>query len=226
MATSSVNGTQFSATAAVTANGAKPNDAMVLGNNFQTFLQMLTTQLQNQNPLDPLDANQFTQQLVQFSQVEQQLKTNQQLETLIALEKSAQTTMALGYIGSTVAVDGTSATLPQDGMATWSFNSPKPATASISISNSSGQTVFAGTYTLQTGEQKFTWDGRSKDGTKWPPGDYKIAISAVDAAGQTVAVPTEVTGKVDSVDLTQTPPVLSVGGQTFTFDKIKRIVSR
>src|SRR5581483_6771445 len=77
-----------------------------LAGNFTTFLQLLTTQLKNQNPLDPLDTNQFTQQLVQFAQVEQQLKSNDQLSTLVSLQKTAQSTAAIDYIGKTVAVDG------------------------------------------------------------------------------------------------------------------------
>ena len=80
-----------------------------IADNFQTFLTLLTTQLQNQNPLDPLDTNQFTQQLVQFAGVEQQFKQNEQMKELIALEKSEQSTQALIYVGNTVAVDGSSA---------------------------------------------------------------------------------------------------------------------
>src|ERR1044072_5533234 len=95
-------------------------DKNTLTGNFQTFLTLLTTQLKNQNPLDPLDTNQFTQQLVQFAQVEQQIKQNSQLETLISLEKSAQATTALAYVGSTVAIDGQTAALA-NGKATWTF---------------------------------------------------------------------------------------------------------
>src|SRR5205807_4134380 len=82
-----------------------------LANNFNTFLQLLTTQLKNQNPLDPMDTNQFTQQLVQFAQVEQQMKQNDQLSTLISIEKTAQTTTALAFVGASVAVDGQTAKL-------------------------------------------------------------------------------------------------------------------
>src|ERR671912_163758 len=81
-------------------------DSNSLTNNFQTFLTLLTAQLKNQNPLDPLDTNQFTQQLVQFAGVEQQLKSNDQLKALLELEKTAQSTNALIYVGNTVAVDG------------------------------------------------------------------------------------------------------------------------
>src|SRR6267154_559707 len=82
-----------------------------LAGNFHTFLQLLTTQLQNQNPLDPLDTNQFTQQLVQFAGVEQQLKSNEQLKSLIEIEKTAQSTQALVYVGKTAVVDGNTTAL-------------------------------------------------------------------------------------------------------------------
>src|ERR1700716_597737 len=91
-----------------------------LAGNFQTFLTLLTTQLQNQNPLDPLDTNQFTQQLVQFAGVEQQLKTNDSLSTLVSLQQTAQSTQALGFVGKTAAVDGSTAALSKSS-ATWNL---------------------------------------------------------------------------------------------------------
>ena len=89
-------GPAASASGAGSVSGALDNT--MIASNFTTFLQLLTTQLKNQNPLDPLDTNQFTQQLVQFAQVEQQLKSYQQLETLVSMQKSAQTTQALGFV--------------------------------------------------------------------------------------------------------------------------------
>ncbi|RAI35529.1 flagellar hook assembly protein FlgD [Rhodoplanes roseus] len=227
MATDSVTGTQFTATAAVTApSTTTTGGTKSLADNFQTFLQMLTTQLQNQNPLDPLDTNQFTQQLVQFSQVEQQLKSNQQLETLVSLQKTAQNTQALGYVGATVVVDGSTAVLPEKGSAAWGFTVAKPAAASISITNKTGQTVYTGNFTMQAGEQTFTWDGKGKDGTQWPPGSYKMTVSAKDSLGNPVPVSTEVQGVVDSVDVTRSPPVLMLGAEEFTIDAVKKIIRR
>ena len=110
-----------------------------IADNFQTFLTLLTTQLQNQNPLDPLDTNQFTQQLVQFAGVEQQLRSNDQLKSLVEIEKSAQSTQALIYVGNNVAVDGSTAQFDQK--ATWNIQAPKGTNATISISNPAGQTV-------------------------------------------------------------------------------------
>jgi flagellar basal-body rod modification protein FlgD len=180
--------------------GVEPN---TIAGNFQTFLQLLTTQLKNQNPLDPLDTNQFTAQLVQFAQVEQQLKSNDQLSTLVSLQKTAQATQALEYVGQTVAVDGDTTPLT-DGEATWRLDVSKPVNATINIMSSTGQTVYTVTRALEAGKsQPFT---------------------AKDATGQSIAIPTEIQAVVDSADLTQTPPLLSIAGSDYTLDKVKRII--
>src|SRR5438105_9704495 len=105
-------------------------DKNTIAGNFQTFLTLLTTQLKNQNPLDPLDTNQFTQQLVQFAQVEQQLKSNDQLSTLVSLQQTAQATQALNFVGSTAVVDGSTTALTNSS-ATWNLNAPKPVNAHV-----------------------------------------------------------------------------------------------
>jgi flagellar basal-body rod modification protein FlgD len=193
-----------------------------IADNFQTFLTLLTTQLQNQNPLDPLDTNQFTQQLVQFAGVEQQLKSNDQLKSLIEIEKSAQATQALVYVGNTVAVDGSKAQF--DTSATWNFQAEKDTSATITITSSTGQTAFSGSYALKQGNSSFVWDGKGNDGVQWPAGTYTMTATGKDSSGNSVAISTEVQGIVDSVDLTASPPLLSIGGQNYTTDKIKRVV--
>jgi flagellar basal-body rod modification protein FlgD len=212
---------------AATATGASSVsstlDRTEIASNFTTFLQLLTTQLKNQNPLDPLDTNQFTQQLVEFAQVEQQMKSNDQLASLVSLEKSAQTTTALAYVGATVVVDGSTAQLT-GGNANWSLNVTKPSTATITIKDSTGQNVYTGTVAVNPGAQNFTWNGRGNDGRLWPDGNYTLTATAVDANKQSVAISTEVQAVVDSVDLTQDQPQLSINGQNYTLDKIKRIV--
>ncbi len=193
-----------------------------IADNFQTFLTLLTTQLQHQNPLDPLDTNQFTAQLVQFAGVEQQLKQNDQLKSLIEIEKSAQATQALVYVGNTVAVDGSKAQF--DKSATWNFQAEKDTAATITITNSTGQVAYTGTYTLKQGNASFVWDGKGNDGVQWPAGTYTLTATGKDSSGNSVAISTEVQGVVDSVDLTASPPLLSIAGQSYTTDKIKRVV--
>jgi flagellar basal-body rod modification protein FlgD len=196
-----------------------------LAGNFQTFLTLLTTQLQNQNPLDPLDTNQFTQQLVQFASVEQQLKTNDQLTSLVALQQTAQSTQALGFVGKTAVVDGSTATMV-GGAATWKLGVEKNSNVSITIANSTGQNVFTGNYAVNAGtNQPFTWDGKGNDGTQWPDGKYTITATAADSSGNPVAVSTQIQGVVNSVDLTQSPPLLSINGQTYTVSQIKSITN-
>jgi flagellar basal-body rod modification protein FlgD len=204
-------------------SGTSDNGAAGIADNFQSFLTLLTTQLQHQNPLDPLDTNQFTAQLVQFAQVEQQLKTNDQLTSLLTLEKSAQSTEALAFVGQTVAVDGSTAHF--DGHATWNLDAPTDTNAVITITDKSGQTAYSGNFSIGSGNASFVWDGKGNDGTTWPAGDYKMTVTAKDNSGNSVAVSTEVQGRVDSVDLTASPPLLSIGGQNYTTDKIKRIVA-
>jgi flagellar basal-body rod modification protein FlgD len=194
-----------------------------LAGNFQTFLQLLTTQLQNQNPLDPLDTNQFTQQLVEFASVEQQLKTNDQLASLVSLQQTTQATQALGFVGKTAVVNGNT-TAMSNSQASWQLDIPSTSTVNISIANSQGQTVFTGTYSAAAGDsQPFTWNGQGNDGTQWPDGQYTLTATAADSSGNSVAVSTEVSGTVSSVDLTQTPPLLSINGQSYTMSQVKRI---
>jgi len=212
--------TSSSTASAASASGL---DKDTIAGNFQTFLTLLTTQLKNQNPLDPLDTNQFTAQLVQFAQVEQQLKANTQLTSLVALQQTAQNTAALSFVGQTVDVDGATTALV-DGAATWQLAVPKPVTATVTIKSASGVQVYSGTHPLNTGTKPFVWDGKDSSGLQWPDGNYTISVAAQDAGGQPVTIPTGIEAVVDSADLSQTPPVLSIAGQDYTVDKIKRVV--
>src|ERR1700686_2567221 len=181
-----VSGTTTASSSSTGSSSLSSTAGSTLAGSFQTFLSLLTTQLQNQNPLDPLDTNQFTQQLVQFAGVEQQLKTNDQLTTLGSLQQTAQSTQALGFVGKTAVVDGSTAALTSSS-ATWDLSLPKDSTVNVSITNSSGQTVFSGSYAVKAGDnQPFVWDGKGSDGTQWPDGQYKMTATAADSPGNSV----------------------------------------
>jgi|SRR5215831_4107168 len=214
------------ATGASNPTGSVSNalDQGEIASNFTTFLQLLTTQLQNQDPLSPMDTNQFTQQLVEFAGVEQQMKTNDTLSTLVSLQQSAQTSQALSLVGATVVVNGSTSQLISN-KAGWSLNATQPATAKITITAPSGATAYSGTVAVNAGSQTFTWDGVGTDGNTWPPGNYTLSATAVTASGQATTITTQVEGPVSSVDLTQTPPVLSVGGQNYNITDIQRIIA-
>jgi len=224
-APSVVSGTTPLPAGSSTSSGTNGLASQQIAGNFQTFLQLLTTQLQNQNPLDPLDTNQFTQQLVEFAGVEQQLNANSSLQTLVSLQQTAQSTQALQFVGKTAVVNGNTNSLVNS-QATWDLNVPSNSNVTISIANSAGQTVFTGNYSANAGNnQPFTWNGKGSDGTQWPDGQYTMTATAVDASGNSVGVTSQIQGVVSSVDLTQSPPLLTIAGQTYTVNQIQRIAN-
>jgi flagellar basal-body rod modification protein FlgD len=181
-----------------------------IADNFDTFLQLLTTQLRNQNPLDPLDTNQFTQQLVQFSSVEQQLKTNDFLSALVQANTNTTQTNAVGFIGKTVTAAGTRSELV-NGKATWNFKLADAANVMVSIKDANGNTVYTESGPLQAGQGEFNWDGTTSTGARAPAGSYSISMVGINTEGKTVPISTEVTGVVTGVDFTGSEPVLMVG---------------
>ncbi len=231
MATDAITGSQVVSGTTAQPKSSSSNSSLssatgtTLAGNFQTFLSLLTTQLQNQNPLDPLDTNQFTQQLVEFASVEQQLKTNDQLTSLVSLQQTAQSTQALTFVGKTAVVDGSSTSLTNS-KATWELNVPSDSNLTVNITNSAGQTVFTGKYSASKGDnQPFSWNGKGNDGVQYPDGKYTLTATATDASGNAVGVSTQIQGVVSSVDLTQSPPLLSINGQSYTVSQVKSIVS-
>jgi flagellar basal-body rod modification protein FlgD len=148
---------------------------------------------------------------------------NQQLTSLVTLQKANQVTSAMSFLGATATVDGSSTKLAS-GKASWSFSADKPSTGTITIKDAAGQTAYSGNFPLNAGSQSFVWDGRGNNGTMWPDGTYTLSITAKDASGQSAAVSTTVNGTVDAVDLTQNPPMLTIGGQSYGLDKIKQVV--
>lgn len=195
-----------------------------LADNFDTFLQLLTTQLKNQNPLDPLDTNAFTQQLVQFSGVEQQLKTNEFLEAMVMSTQTANSAQAVSYVGKVVTASGSKSELV-DGAATWHFAVDEPANITASVRDADGNVVFTKTGSVKQGESVFRWDGIGSDGRARPDGSYSVTIEARNASGKLVSVVTEMTGQVTGVDFTGSEPVLLVGSARVNLSSVMSVRS-
>jgi flagellar basal-body rod modification protein FlgD len=193
-----------------------------IADNFDMFLQLLTTQLKNQNPLDPLDTNAFTQQLVQFSSVEQQLKTNDFLSALVQANTNSVQTNAVNYIGKTVSAEGVRAELVK-GKAEWNFSLDDAADTTVTIKDKDGNVVYTEQGELQAGVGKFTWDGKTSTGGKAPDGTYSISITGTNAEGKTVPITTEFTGVVTGVDFTGSEPVLLIGTTRVNLSGVKAI---
>ena len=216
MAVSGIGGTGTSALA-----GTRQG----IADNFETFLSLLTTQLKHQNPLDPLDTNQFTQQLVQFTSVEQQLKTNEFLEAMMLANQNAGSSQAVGYIGKVITASGSKSELV-DGQAQWRFATDKGAQITATVRDMEGNVVFTQQGSVAQGESIFTWDGIGSTGTRQPDGSYSITIEGRDAEGKLVNVATEMTGEVTGVDLTGSEPVLIVGTARVNLSSVMSIRAR
>lgn len=192
-------------------NGAVSSSRSTIAGNFDTFLSILTTQLKNQNPLDPLDTNQFTAQLVQFSGVEQQLQTNEFLEALLLNTQTSYRADAVSYIGKQVSASGETAELV-DGGAYWAYNAEaNVANATVSIKDAAGNVVYTETGSLNSGPGAFLWDGVGSDGNTKPDGIYTIEIKGTNLAGNEVKVSTSSVGIVTGVDFSGSEPMLTVG---------------
>ena len=193
-------------------SGRTESSADKLAENFDTFLTLLTEQLQNQDPLDPMDAQQFTEQLTQFSSVEQLISSNRSLESLLALQSANARMGATDFIGREVTVSSNAAPL-KDGQAQWGYVLPREAaTNEVMISDQAGRVVanFAGQAT-GAGDQTFTWDGKDVGGNTLPDGVYTLQVLAKDADGRRIDAPVRFTGRATGVDMSGEDVVVEIG---------------
>jgi flagellar basal-body rod modification protein FlgD len=167
-----------------------------LEEDLNSFLNLLVTQLKNQDPLDPLDANEFTSQLVQFASVEQQIYANSNLERLLNLQQTSQVASMVDYLGTTVEATGDTLML-DDGKAEFTYTVDATAiSANLTIRNSAGLTVFSTEGESSAGTHKFVWDGTSAGGQAQPEGIYTVIVNALDRDGNVTDVSQTVFGKV------------------------------
>ncbi len=167
-----------------------------LEEDLNRFLTLLVTQLQNQDPLDPLDANEFTSQLVQFASVEQQIFANANLEKLVALQETNQISALVEFIGTTVEAEGNELPL-ENGLAEFTYTIPANAKkATITITNEAGITVFQGDADTTSGKHVFKWDGNNKFGVLQPDGAYNVLVSGLDLGGNLLEVTQTIFGRI------------------------------
>jgi flagellar basal-body rod modification protein FlgD len=209
-----------------TANGTDSTGTLDFTQNFDTFLTLLTTQLKNQDPLSPLDTNQFTQQLVMFSQVEQQIKTNSDLSTLIGNASSTEAISATPMIGRTIEYSGNQAAL-ENGSAAFSYTLPTAAaSAAVTIQDASGNAVFSGTVDPTAGQHNIVWNGQTNDGTQLADGGlYTIQVQAADANNAAITATTTATGAVTGVSVSNNVATFNVSGVQVPMNQLLTILA-
>jgi flagellar basal-body rod modification protein FlgD len=195
-----------------------------LSSNFSDFLQLLMTQLQNQDPSSPMDSNQFTSELVQFTQVEQQINTNQDLTQMIELTQASQVEQSAGMLGKPVTVNSSQLTL-QNGQAEINFNTGSPEAVGITAYNSSGAAVATDNLTSTAGTNHWTWDGSGPNGVTEPDGAYTVSVTQIGTSGTNAAVPFTVTGTATAVQNNSGTVDLQMGGLTLPFSSVVSVGS-
>ena len=195
-------------------------DADNLANTFDDFLLLLTTQLQNQDPLSPMDTNEFTQQLVAFNEVEQSIKTNDRLEQLIDLQLGNQLTDASSYIGRSVEAESEFLSL-DGGQTTLTYGLTAAATrTTIQIQDTSGLVVRTISGETEPGLHRLDWDGTDDDGGQLPDGVYRAVVTAVDSNDAPISVATGTVGRVTGVEIFDGQVMLSLNDLQIPVSKV------
>lgn len=194
-----------------------------LDEDLNKFLTLLVTQLQNQDPLEPLDTHEFTAQLVDFANVEQQIQQNSHLESLIAVQSTGQAAASVAYLGQQI--EAKSDQLPlQNGFASASYTLSEPASkAQIVVTNAQGNVVFSQPAETVPGRHSFQWNGKDASGKVLADGAYQVHIRAEDRDGTVLDVPTTIQGTVDSASFADGTFTLHLGEVAVALDQIESV---
>jgi len=217
-----------------------------LTEDFDSFLKLLTTQLKNQDPTEPMDTKEFTNQIVAFSEVEQSVATNENLENLLTqnqgltdavnsgteqaleslnslLDLSKLSNPAVAYVGRVIEAEGNITQL-KDGQAPIVFQTAEPASAvRVTISDEEGQAIRQIDLANVTDRTQLVWDGLDQEGNQMPEGIYTFSVDAVAEGGQEVETKSFLLGRVDGAEFYDGEAVLQVGEVFVPLSKISAI---
>lgn len=209
-----------------TTTTAASNDLATLSNDFDEFLNLLTTQLKNQDPLSPMDSTEFTNQLVMFSQVEQQIKANDTLENLLTMQTLNLTALGVSFIGKDVEVAGdTFITADAGASVAMSYAMPESASsATISILDEDGNVVYSQAAELSSGRHDFVWNGKDNSGNPAAAGTFEVRIGATGTEGKSLNVTTYVPGHVNGLESADDGSLmLVIGDEKISITDVRKI---
>jgi flagellar basal-body rod modification protein FlgD len=217
--------TSTTQTPAASSSGTSSNgDAMSqLSGNFDTFLTLLTSQLKNQDPTSPMDSSTFTQQLVEYSQVEQQINTNTNLQTLISQGSTQLGATAASYLGKAVSITNGNASL-SNGAATWTYNLATTASSNtLTVTDANGNVVYSTAGQTAAGTSQFNWNGEDNNGNQLADGTYTLAVNAQASDGSGVTSTVASAGVVSEIDMTSGTPKLVIGNMEIGLGDIANV---
>ncbi|HEY5412240.1 MAG TPA: flagellar hook capping FlgD N-terminal domain-containing protein [Caulobacteraceae bacterium] len=204
------NGSKSSGSSSTSGNIAGAQQS--LAGDQTTFLKLLTTQLKNQDPTSPMNTDQFTQQLVAMTGVQQQILSNQLLQQLVGNQTGVGDPVNL--LGKSVTATSNAANL-QGGQANWQFSTAANATdLQVQVTNNFGQVVsLTDLGALGAGAHAFSWNGKDQNGVQLPDGGpYTLAVAGLDSTGAAITTSVFQQGVVSAVDNTGGQVLLSING--------------
>ena len=216
-----IAGVESTIPASGSAETAKPGE---LGRD--DFLNLLVTQLQHQDPLNPMDSTDFTAQLAQFSSLEQLSNMSGQLEEMAHSQAAFASSQAVGYIGHTVLSAGSDFAHDGEADASLAFELEAPAhNVYLSIYDATGGFVSSFECgSKAAGRQTALWDGKDSDGNPMPPGDYRFEAMAVSAGGEELGVRALSSGHVDGVAFADGQAVLKIGRREVAMKDVIEVI--
>lgn len=201
--------------------GQTADQRLNLAEDFTDFLTLLTTQLQHQDPLAPMDTTEFTNQLVAFTGVEQQINTNQKLDNLVQLQLGSIASVALGFVGLDASY--LSNEMNWDGSSpvtvTYAFGS-EVSSNKINILDEDGKVVFSADGATSSGKNEFVWNGLKSNGQPAEPGTYEVSIDAVGADGKPASSTVIVSGRVRGIETQDGIVYLLIGERAVSLSNI------
>lgn len=220
--TTTVDSTPSSSSATGATNSTVATGQVQLNSDYNTFLKLLTTQLQNQDPLSPMDTNAFTQQLVEMNGVQQQLQTNSLLQTLV--NQSAGAGPAVNLIGKQVQAASSTIAI-NNGKGSWTYAlGGNAASATLNITDAANKVVWSQPAPdLSQGQHAFTWNGQTLTGGQVTSGNYTLSVTANDSNLRAINTNVFVQGVVTGVQNSSTGTMLNLGSTTVNYSNVTQV---
>ncbi len=206
--------------------GTAARDGATLAGDFDDFLTLLTTQLQNQDPTDPLDSSEFTNQLVQFTGVEQQIRLNQNVENLTQVSLLGNIGSVASYLGNDALIEAPFGSHETNGIQ-WQYSHRTAVDSNaLRVEDEDGNLVFQASGETGVGVHNFNWDGTDAQGNLVEPGNYRLVANATNTDGEETVVGIAVRDQISGVDTTGLEPIFSIGPNLIPQTQILRLFER
>lgn len=204
----------ISALAGTTPTSQADKDYSRFTEDLDDFLNIFIVQLQNQDPLEPMEASEFVNQIANMSEVEQSINTNKRLENLVQLAGAKDNNALVAFIGKEVEIESQAITLTegQNVGVSYVLDGTLPSKTFVTVRDFNGNVVFNGEGTVKAGRNNVAWDGTDNDGNQLEPGLYEVFVTVDRGNGKIEAVPTLVRGRVIGANLEAEEPTLIVNG--------------